>query len=163
MKPFWEYTDEEIEQEISRSLWPTVWCSRAVIPAMLESGSGAIVNVGSVATRGVYRVPYSAAKGGVHAMTVCMALELADHGIRVNCVAPGGVDSGPRKIPRNSKPLSPQETHWRASVTAQTLSTTPLGRYGTPEEQAAAICFLASSEASYVTGQVWYIAGGGIG
>jgi dihydroxycyclohexadiene carboxylate dehydrogenase len=163
LKPFWEYTDDEIQREISRSLWPTLWCSRAVVPVMLKQGSGNIVNVGSTATRGIYRVPYSAAKGGVHAMTTCMALELAEHGIRVNCVSPGGVESGGRKVPRNPQPLSEAEQGWRAEVTAQTLASTPLARYGSPDELAAAICFVASDEASYVTGQVWFVGGGGIG
>jgi len=162
-KPYWEYSDEQIEREISRSLWPTLWCCRAVIPVMLRQKSGAIVNVGSVATRGIHRVPYSAAKGGVHAMTACLAMELAEHGVRVNCVAPGGTDVGARAIPRNPEPPSEQEKLWRQQVGAQTLRDTPLGRYGRPEESAAAICFLASDEASYITGQVLFVAGGGIG
>jgi dihydroxycyclohexadiene carboxylate dehydrogenase len=162
-KPFWEYTDDEIEREITRSLWPTLWCCRAVIPQMIAQRSGAIVNIGSFATRGVHRVPYSAAKGGVHAITVCLAMELAEHNVRVNCVAPGGVDVGPRSIPRNPNPVSEEEKRWRAAVTAQTLASTPLGRYGMPEEQASAICYLAADEASYITGQVMFVAGGGVG
>jgi dihydroxycyclohexadiene carboxylate dehydrogenase len=162
-KPFWEYTDEQIEREISRSLWPTLWSCRAVIPAMLEQKSGAIVNVGSVATRGINRVPYSAAKGGVHAMTACLAMELADYGVRVNCVAPGGTDVGARAIPRNPEIPSEQDKLWRNDVRTQTLRDTPLGRFGRPEECAAAICFLASGEASYITGETLFVAGGGKG
>jgi len=64
-KPFWEYEVPEIEREIRRSLWPTLLCSRAVIPAMIKQRHGSIVNIGSTATRGLYRVPYAAAKGGV--------------------------------------------------------------------------------------------------
>lgn len=63
MKPFWEYQEEEMVKEINRSLWPTLWSCRAVIPVMIAQGGGSIVNVGSNATRGIYRVPYSAAKG----------------------------------------------------------------------------------------------------
>lgn len=63
-KPYWEYTTEEIVAEINRSLWPTLWCCHAVLPHMRAAGRGAIVNIGSVATRGVNRVPYAAAKGG---------------------------------------------------------------------------------------------------
>jgi dihydroxycyclohexadiene carboxylate dehydrogenase len=99
----------------------------------------------------------------VHAMTACLSLELAPMGIRVNCVAPGGVDSGARKIPRNPNPLSESEVAWRNDVIAQTLASTPLGRYGTPDEISAAICFLGSEEASYITGQTLYVAGGGVG
>src|SRR3954462_6356116 len=63
-KPYAEYAEDEIEAEIRRSLFPTLWCCHAVLPHLLEQGSGTIVNVGSVATRGVNRVPYAAAKGG---------------------------------------------------------------------------------------------------
>ncbi|WP_134595930.1 1,6-dihydroxycyclohexa-2,4-diene-1-carboxylate dehydrogenase, partial [Pseudomonas aeruginosa] len=101
-KPYQHYAEDEIEAELRRSLLPTLWCCRAALPAMLGQGSGAIVNVSSVATRGVNRVPYGAAKGGVNALTACLAFETADQGIRVNAVAPGGTDAPPRRIPRNA-------------------------------------------------------------
>jgi dihydroxycyclohexadiene carboxylate dehydrogenase len=162
-KPFWEYRPEEIEAEIQRSLWPTLWCCHAVLPHMLAQKSGAIVNVGSVATRGIYRVPYSAAKGGVAAITTALAMEVAAFGLRVNCVAPGGVDAGPRITPRNPAPLSQQETGWMDDIVTQSLRDTPMARFGAPEEIAAAICFFAGDESSYVTGQTLYVAGGGVG
>ncbi|MEQ1887703.1 MAG: 1,6-dihydroxycyclohexa-2,4-diene-1-carboxylate dehydrogenase [Alphaproteobacteria bacterium] len=162
-KPFWEYKPEEIEAEIQRSLWPTLWCCHAVLPHMLAKKAGAIVNIGSVATRGIYRVPYSAAKGGVAAITTALAMEVAEFGLRVNCVAPGGVDGGPRITPRNPKPLSNQETGWMGDIITQSLRDTPLARFGTPEELAAAICFFAADESSYITGQTLYVAGGGVG
>lgn len=161
-KPFWEYQDDEIEKEISRSLWPTLRCCRAVIPVMLRQRRGSIVNIGSVATRGIYRVPYSAAKGGVHAMTVCMAMELAEHGVRVNCVAPGAINAT-RIIPRKTSPASLQEQQWHGDVIDQTLRDSFLKRRGDAEEVAATIAFLASDEASYITGEVIYVAGGGVG
>lgn len=107
-RPFAEYTEAQIEAEIRRSLFPTMWCCHAVLPAMLEHGKGAIVNVSSVATRGLNRVPYAAAKGGVNALTVCLAWEYADQGIRVNAVAPGGTEAPPRRIPRLA---GPEESH----------------------------------------------------
>lgn len=162
-KPFWEYPDDQIEKEINRSLWPTLWCCRAVIPYMIEQKSGAIVNVGSVATRGINRVPYSAAKGGVRAITTCMALELAEYDVRVNCVNPGGIDQGERAIPRNTDTLTDIDIKGIQGVAEQTMRDTPMGRYGTPEEEAAAICFFASDEASYITGETINVAGGGIG
>ncbi len=162
-KPFWEYPDDQIEKEINRSLWPTMWCCRAVIPYMMEQKSGAIVNVGSVATRGINRVPYSAAKGGVQAMTTCMALELAEHGVRVNCVNPGGIDQGERAIPRHTGETTEVDKAGMQGVIDQTIRDTPMKRYGTPEEEAAAICFLAADESSYITGETINVAGGGIG
>jgi dihydroxycyclohexadiene carboxylate dehydrogenase len=107
-KPFAEYAPDQIEAELRRSLLPTLWCCRAVLPAMLEQGSGVIVNVSSVATRGINRVPYAAAKAGVNAVTACLAFENAQHGIRVCGVAPGGTEAPPRRIPRNTAPRSAQ-------------------------------------------------------
>jgi len=155
--------EDQIEKEINRSLWPTLWCCRAVLPFMIEQQSGAIVNVGSVATRGVNRVPYSAAKGGVQAITTCMALELAEHNIRVNCVNPGGVDQGERATPRHTGEMTDIDKAGMQGVVEQTMRDTPMKRYGTPEEEAAAICFLAADESSYITGETINVAGGGIG
>ncbi|MFW7347767.1 MAG: 1,6-dihydroxycyclohexa-2,4-diene-1-carboxylate dehydrogenase [Pigmentiphaga sp.] len=162
-KPYWEYEPGQIEREIARSLWPTLWSCHTVSAIMARQRFGAIVNVGSIATRGIHRVPYSAAKGGVHALTACLAMELASYEVRVNCVAPGGVDGGPRSIPRNPALPSGQELVWRQAVRDQTLRDTPQGRFGQPDEIAVAICFLASGEASYITGQTLFVGGGAIG
>ena len=163
MKPFWEYTPDEMQREVTRSLWPTLWSCREVIPVMKKQGRGAIVNVGSNATRGIYRVPYSASKGGVHAATVCMALELAESGVRVNCVAPGALDNGVRAVPRNTEAPSEQDRIWQREMYTDCLAGTPMHRMGSMEEVAAAICFLAAPEASYITGQEMYVAGGHVG
>jgi dihydroxycyclohexadiene carboxylate dehydrogenase len=162
-KPFAEYTQEEIAAEVQRSLFPTLWCCRAVLPAMLQAGGGAIVNVSSVATRGVNRVPYAAAKGGVNAITASLAMEYAEYGIRVSGVAPGGTEAPPRRIPRNAAPPTDQEKQWYQQVVDQTVSSSLMKRYGTTEEQAAAILFLASDEASYITGVTLPVAGGDLG
>ena len=162
-KPFWEYRPEEIEAEISRSLWPTLWCCRAVVPAMRAHGAGVIVNIGSAATRWMLRVPYSAAKGGVHAMTVALARDLADSGVRVNCVSPGALEVTDRITPRSSAVPTEQEQSWRRQAYDQSLHDTPQGRPGSPDEVAAAVGFLASDDASYITGQVLFVAGGAIG
>jgi dihydroxycyclohexadiene carboxylate dehydrogenase len=160
-KPFWEYAPDEIEREVSRSLWPTLWCCREVIPVMRAQGAGSIVNIGSPVTRGgLYRVPYAASKGGVHAMTACMANELGGSGVRVNCVAPGAMDNADRVVPRNPNPLSDAERGWVKDMYGRTLEEIPLHRLGRAEEVAAAICFLAADEASYITGQVISAAGG---
>ncbi|MBV8912764.1 MAG: 1,6-dihydroxycyclohexa-2,4-diene-1-carboxylate dehydrogenase [Acetobacteraceae bacterium] len=162
-RPYTEYEEAQIEAEIRRSLFPTLWSCRAVLPALIEGGGGAIVNVSSIATRGINRVPYSAAKGGVNALTVCLAWENAAHGIRVNAVAPGGTEAPPRRIPRNAAGSTENDEHWWREVAEQTKATSLLHRYGTTDEQAAAILFLASDEASYITGVTLPVGGGDLG
>ncbi len=162
-KPYAEYAEAQIEAEIRRSLFPTLWCCRAVLPGMLERGAGVIVNVSSVATRSVNRVPYAAAKGGVNAITASLAMEYAAHGIRVCGVAPGGTEAPPRRIPRNAAEPSVQEKEWYSQVVDQTISSSLMKRYGTTEEQAAVILLLASDEASYITGVTLPVAGGDLG
>ncbi len=162
-KPFWEYSGEELQAEISRSLWPTLWCCREIIPVMRSQGAGSIVNIGSAATRWMWRAPYSAAKGGVHALTVSLSRELAESGVRINCVAPGAIEVGDRITPRNPAPLSEQEIIWKQWAYDQSLADTPMARAGTANEVAAAVSFLASADASYVTGQILFVAGGAIG
>ena len=162
-KPYAEYEEAQIEAEVRRSLFPTLWCCRAVLPHMLAGGGGVIVNVSSVATRGVNRVPYAAAKGGVNALTASLAWEYAEHGIRVCATAPGGTDAPPRRIPRNAAAPSGQDKEWYQQVVDQTVGSSFMKRYGTVEEQAAAILFLASDEASYITGTTLPVAGGDLG
>jgi dihydroxycyclohexadiene carboxylate dehydrogenase len=162
-KPYQEYEEAQIEAEIRRSLFPTLWCCRAVLPPMIERRSGAIVNVSSVATRGIYRVPYSAAKGGINALTASLAFEHAGDNIRVNAVATGGTEAPPRKVPRNPDPLSAQEQQWYQGIVDQTMATSLMHRYGTIDEQVGAILFLASREASYITGTVLPVGGGDLG
>jgi len=159
-KPYEHYAPDEIEKEIRRSLFPTLRMCRAVAPHLTEQGGGTIVNVSSVATRGVNRVPYSAAKGGVNAVTASLALELAPYGIRVVATAPGGTVAPERRIARGPSPQSEQEKRWYQQIVDQTVDSSLLKRYGTLDEQAAAICFLASAEASYITGTVLPVAGG---
>jgi dihydroxycyclohexadiene carboxylate dehydrogenase len=162
-KPYAAYDPEQIEAEVRRSLFPTLWCCRAVLPAMMQAGGGAIINVSSVATRGINRVPYGAAKGGVNAITACLAMEYAEHGIRVCGVAPGGTEAPPRRVPRNAAQPTEQEVQWYQEIVDQTVSCSLMKRYGTTEEQAAAILFLASEEASYITGVTLPVAGGDLG
>ncbi len=162
-KPFEFYEEAQIEAEIRRSLFPTLWCCRAVLPAMLAQKKGVIVNVSSIATRGVHRVPYSAAKGGVNALTASIAMEHTKDGIRINATAPGGTEAPPRRIPRNAEPPTAQETEWYQGVIDQTIDSSLMHRYGTIDEQVAPILFLASDESAYITGTIIPVGGGDLG
>lgn len=162
-KPFQYFEPEQIQAEVQRSLFPTLWCCRAVLPYMVEQQHGVIVNVSSVATRGVHRVPYSASKGGVNALTAALAMETAPHGIRVVGTAPGGTEAPQRKVARGPAAQDAQEEAWYQGVVDQTVESSLLKRYGTLDEQAAAIVFLASDEASYITGTILPVAGGDLG
>lgn len=162
-RPFEHYAPEQIQAEVQRSLFPTLWTCRAVLAHLIERRGGVIVNVSSVATRGINRVPYAAAKGGVTAITAALALEVAQYGIRVVATAPGGTEAPPRRIARGPGPADEQESRWWDQVVTQTTESSLLKRYGTLDEQAAAICFLASDEASYITGSVLAVAGGDLG
>lgn len=162
-KPYEHYREHEIEAEVRRSLFPTLWCCHAALPIMLEQGSGSIVNVSSIATRGVNRVPYGAAKGGVNALTACLAFENAQRGIRVNATAPGGTEAPPRRIPRNTELPTEQEKAWYQQIVDQTVQSSLMKRYGTIEEQVGAILFLASDEAAYITGVTLPVGGGDLG
>jgi glucose 1-dehydrogenase len=112
---------------------------------------GAIVNMSSV--NAVFaianQVPYSASKGGINQLTKVMALSLAPHGIRVNAIGPGSIMTDMLATIATDKPAK-----------NRLLSRTPLGRIGEPEEIAAIAAFLASDDASYITGQTIYADGG---
>lgn len=162
-KPFEQYEEAQIEAEIRRSLFPTLWCCRAVLPCMVKQKQGVIVNVSSIATRSVHRVPYAAAKGGVNALTASIAMEQAKNGIRINATAPGGTDAPPRKVPRNTAEQSEMEKNWYQAIVEQTKESSLMHRYGSIEEQVAPILFFASDESSYITGSVLPVGGGDLG
>lgn len=160
MRPFAEFEPAQIDAEIRRSLMPTLYACHAVLPHMLAQGGGTIVNVSSNATRGIRRVPYSAAKGGVNAMTQSLAMEYGEKYIRVVAAAPGGTEAPPRRVPRNAAGDSAQEKTWMGEAVKQVTESTFFKRYGTLDEQIAPILFLASDEAGYITGAVLPVAGG---
>ncbi|VBB17191.1 Levodione reductase,1,6-dihydroxycyclohexa-2,4-diene-1-carboxylate dehydrogenase,Uncharacterized conserved protein,2-hydroxycyclohexanecarboxyl-CoA dehydrogenase,short chain dehydrogenase [Burkholderia stabilis] len=163
MRPFAEFEPAQIDAEIRRSLMPTLYTCHAVLPHLLARGGGTIVNISSNATRGIRRVPYSAAKGGVNALTHALAMEYAEHNIRVVATAPGGTSAPPRRVPRNAAGDSAQEQAWMAEAVRQVTDSTYFKRYGSLDEQIAPILFLASDEASYITGTVLPVAGGDTG
>ena len=162
-KPYDQYGEQEIEKEIRRSLFPTLWCCRAVLPFMVKKKKGVIVNVSSIATRSVHRVPYAAAKGGVNALTASIAMEQTKNGIRINATAPGGTEAPPRKVPRNAAKPSAKEKVWYQAIVDQTKESSLMHRYGTIAEQVAPILFFASDESSYITGSVLPVGGGDLG
>jgi NAD(P)-dependent dehydrogenase (short-subunit alcohol dehydrogenase family) len=168
IKPFHLYTADEVERELERSLFPTLWCCLAVLPIMMAQKAGSIVNVGSQSTRGLYRLPYATSKGGILALTKVMAMEYGRYGIRVNTMAPGGTDIPDRVTPRqliapgvmaDDGPADEAE-RYRREMAEDIRNQQALRRRGLPEEQAAAIAFLASDDASFITGQVINCSGG---
>ena len=164
---FQYYTPEQIQAEMDRSFWTAMWCCRAALPYMIEQGSGAIVNIATHAVTGRFRVPYAAAKAAQIGLTTSLAREVAHLGIRVNCVAPSGTAADDRVTPRDHRvsvvppQLPPGEIADQNEYRSATRnSEIPMGRRGEADEQAAAIAFLASDDASYITGQVLAVGGG---
>ena len=105
-----------------RSLFPTLWCCRAVLPFMLEQKRGVIVNVSSVATRSINRVPYAAAKGGVNALTASLAFEYAEQGIRVCATAPAAPRRRRARSRATPRRRAEQEKTWYQQIVDQTSS-----------------------------------------
>ena len=122
---------------------------RAAIPGLVRQKRGTVVTVSSMwgVAGGSCEVPYSAAKAGVIGLTKALARELGPSRIRVNCVAPGVIDTG-------------MNSHLASEDWTALKEETPLCRIGTPEEAAQAIYFLASDRASFITGQVLRVDGG---
>ncbi len=150
--PFLDTPVEVWEEVIAINLTgPWLGCQAAARQMVSQGGPGRIINVSSVHEDLAMPTnsPYCAAKGGVRMITRTLAVELATHGITVNNVAPGAVDT-PMDAPLKQNPDLMQEL----------LSEIPLGRMGKPEEVASMIVYLASDAAAYVTGSTFFVDGG---
>ncbi|MGD8568072.1 MAG: 3-oxoacyl-ACP reductase FabG [Gammaproteobacteria bacterium] len=140
---------EEWETVMATNLRGAFLCIREAVPHMMSRKKGSIINMSSVAAdrAGRGQSNYAAAKGGLSTLTRSLAVELAPKKIRVNAVAPGVITTDMTKRIRN---LAEQDI----------LAEIPFGRFGEPEEVARAVRFLASSDASYVTGHILQVTGG---
>jgi 3-oxoacyl-[acyl-carrier protein] reductase len=146
-----EITGEKWDDIFNLNLKSAVLCSQAVAPSMIERRSGAIVNIVSIAGRnggGPGAAAYASAKGGLITFTKALAKELAPHGIRVNAVSPGVIDT----------PF--HEVFSTPEMIRNFVAAIPIGRIGTPMECAKAIAFLASDAASYIAGETLEVNGG---
>ena len=148
-KLFTDITDSDWRDMRATHLDGTFFCCREALRSMIRSHSGSIINISSMwgQTGGSCEVHYSAVKAGIIGLTKALAKEVAPSGVRVNCIAPGII-----------------ETDMLSGFTAEELSDlraeVPLGRLGSAEDIADAVVFLASEKASYITGQVLAVNGG---
>jgi meso-butanediol dehydrogenase/(S,S)-butanediol dehydrogenase/diacetyl reductase len=146
-----EISEEEWDGDVAVNLKSAFLCSKAVLPAMIEQGSGVIVNIASVNGIAFFaNEPYSAAKAGLISLTRSMAVRYGKHGIRVVAIAPGTIRS----------PIWQERVDKEPAIFERLVRWYPLGRVGEPEDVANAAAFLASDDASWISGDVLRVDGG---
>jgi NAD(P)-dependent dehydrogenase (short-subunit alcohol dehydrogenase family) len=149
---FLDLAEEDFDRVLRINLKSMFLCSQAVAREMVKRQSGCIINMSSVnaALAIPNQIPYVVSKGGVNQLTRVSSISLAQHGIRVNAIGPGTILT---ELAKQAVLSNPEARH-------TVLSRTPLGRCGEPEEIAGIAAFLASDDASYITGQTLYADGG---
>lgn len=152
-KKFLDLTFDEWQKIVDVNLNGVFHCTQAVLPDMIEAGWGRIVNISSSSTHSgqPFMSPYVAAKSAVNGLTKSLALEYGEHGITVNAVPPGFIDT---------PMLRKAEKRGFLGDTEKQIQQTPVRRMGRPEDIAAACAFFISEEASYITGQILGVNGG---
>ncbi len=176
--PFQYNTPEQIVETVNKNLWPTVWCTRAALPVMIEQHQnspdhvgGNIVTIATHALVGLNRVPYAFSKGGIIGLTTSVSKEVGRYGIRINCVAPsansGKVSVYPRNyrlehvefsdVPQDAQIEQPVDSEGNREERPLSLG---LHRTAYVEEVASTIAFVASDDAGYISGEVISVGGG---
>ncbi|MBA2357912.1 MAG: glucose 1-dehydrogenase [Actinobacteria bacterium] len=146
-----EITEEQWDADVNLNLKSAFLCSKALLPGMIERGSGVIVNVSSVNGMAFFaNEPYSAAKAGLINLTRSMAVRYGRHGIRAVAIAPGTIRT----------PLWQERIDKEPAIFDRLVRWYPLRRVGEPEDVANAVAFLASDDASWITGEVLRVDGG---
>jgi 3-oxoacyl-[acyl-carrier protein] reductase len=146
---FWRHSQEQVVEAINLNFAQVFIASQVAARQMIQQGSGCILNVstGGATLAHRDRAVYDAAKGAVESLTRCMAAELAPHGVRVNCIAPGALSTWPDDLDDTAKNRA-------------RLAIIPQGRFGTAQDFANLALFLCSPESDYITGQVITLDGG---